>query len=1059
MSVLDLRLLGRPSAVHGSSLVSLSAKAYALLGYLAHTTLGSSDSRVPRRKLAGLLWPASRESSARHSLSQCLYSIKRGVGNGQPPVRGNQHFVWLGPCDADIFRFSEAVNAEDWREASKRYSGSFLKGTQVLGGNDFNDWLQLARLQYHDTAKAVLGGLQIDGLWEEALGLCKCLLLQDPEDEALKETEVRIEEGRDRYLPTPNDRQGDLSRDPSGRVNGFAPMERQDSTARPTGGRFVGRKEEFIRLKEVFETSKREGPIVCLVQGEPGIGKTAILDRFHRWAAIKGARVLLASGYQLERNVPFGIVAQWLRQLELPDVTEPWSAVLRRAFPEALKIDDAGELSDLSGQDLSEVTSYRLQECLRRLFLHVSRTQLLILSLDDAHHADTASISFLHHLSRTSERVPLLQLISRRTPLAHGPSTGPLSNWRNAQRIQLPPLTRQDLSILIKEAGLGPSDGSQDRADLLFDKTRGNPFLVSALLRHNAGGTPEGLPDTVVDFLRPQLKELSSNARVVLNTLAVVGEETPLSTLRKVSALSSPAMLEGLVELEALGFVQVGEGGAKIEHGLVGDLAMANLPDSSRRSLFGRAARHLSAAGIRSPAVIAVQHDIAGNRDKAFATALTAANASKLLHAHAEREFFLKLAIANAPNADDRGKILLILAQLLTETGRPTEALEILDPAAFGHASPSILAAADAHRLLARFRLDGQGRKAFEEGPLVVKALGDRLDDILLAKVYSGLAAVAYDLGEGSACLEYGERAARIASQLSVSPESSRILISSVLIKAAYQSYQDGSSALQDLLPRLDGSTESEARFRIGRGMVALLAGNLIDAEHHYLESIELCEQSGLYDILIVAHNNLAVCYIEQGRYSDALIQLDAVYAPTDGVALRGVETAVDNLAQLRYEEGDYETAANVAESALAKTTKMGRSFFHLHGIRGLSALERGRIAVALESQREIELALGSADYWSSDMSYVEVFLARMNVMKGNREAAMERLSTALRVYEQRDTLCRARIEAEFIRNLLKQDPASARKKACDLREALSHSGAVPLLERIDGLITRSSLT
>src|SRR6202022_1728787 len=98
---------------------------------------------------------------------------------------------------------------------------------------------------------------------------------------------------------------------PPGLVHGMT-ME-----VHPTGrALFVGRQDELSLLHARLEQVRAGEPRVVLVQGAPGIGKTALLQRF--LAESTDLRVVTASGEEEERLLPYAVVEQLVRTSRVP---------------------------------------------------------------------------------------------------------------------------------------------------------------------------------------------------------------------------------------------------------------------------------------------------------------------------------------------------------------------------------------------------------------------------------------------------------------------------------------------------------------------------------------------------------------------------------------------------------------------------------------------------------------------------------------------------------------------------------------------------------------------
>ncbi|MCL7972481.1 MAG: protein kinase, partial [marine benthic group bacterium] len=134
--VVDRALLGQPKRV-------------ALLTYLA---LGTEGDFKRRDSLIGIFWPEAAPDSARHSLRQALYILRRAIGADAIRTRGDGE-VGVDPgvlaCDAARF---ESLSRRDPRAAVEQYRGDLLPGFYVDDSPEFEHWLSVQRLRLRQLA-------------------------------------------------------------------------------------------------------------------------------------------------------------------------------------------------------------------------------------------------------------------------------------------------------------------------------------------------------------------------------------------------------------------------------------------------------------------------------------------------------------------------------------------------------------------------------------------------------------------------------------------------------------------------------------------------------------------------------------------------------------------------------------------------------------------------------------------------------------------------------------------------------------------------------------------
>ncbi len=165
-----LHLLGRPHAERDGVPVELTAKAAALLGYLA-----LSPDAPPRERILGLLWGESAEDAARKNLRNTLWAIRKELGSEAVQTAGDRLALDGSlPVDARILL---AAEAPDPRGLLDLYRGPFLDGLAVPDAPDFELWLLSARQRLADAffaqITAWLARLGQNGEWQEVAALAR----------------------------------------------------------------------------------------------------------------------------------------------------------------------------------------------------------------------------------------------------------------------------------------------------------------------------------------------------------------------------------------------------------------------------------------------------------------------------------------------------------------------------------------------------------------------------------------------------------------------------------------------------------------------------------------------------------------------------------------------------------------------------------------------------------------------------------------------------------------------------------------------------------------------
>jgi tetratricopeptide (TPR) repeat protein len=925
-------------------------------------------------------------------------------------VLGDRDELELGNVSVDVWDCRRLASVADWKGVDQLFEGPFFAGVH-LDSLPFSNWLENERAVLNDLASRAAEGLLLDGLLERAYGLRDRLAISEA-------SEI---------------------------VNAIADLDERNV--------FVGRLAEMSVLEGYAEESST-GFVAAMVEGEPGIGKSSLLDRFGRLRALRGSTVFLARSFLAERQVPFGAVSQWISFLD-PSIKEsigpPWRAILEHAFPE---VANEGRIDDWDGSPEVDLgAEHRIYEALARTFQACAARHPLVLVLDDAQWADLTSIGFIHYLSRRSRQSPILFVGAIRSPAAK--SVSELLDWPDTRRLQIPPFGASEIEAYLERHRvrdqLGPDTIHVSR------RTGGNPLILSLLVREDRLGPDAPIPETVADWLLPRLQAFDRAAVRILAGTSILGDAATPDSLGSAFDYSTSIVDHAVDELRLAGLVVIGQDQVvRPRHGVVAEIALATLPATERRSLHGRSARTLAGQGRTPHAVTAIHHDIAGDQQRAYEAALHAAAASQALYAVREWEYFLKLALANAPSIEHEVDIRVRLARLYRRIGREEEGLRLVRDDSIARAPPASKARARASELAIQLGTMDPGcdpSGAWDD----INALEPQLPAETVAELYSLLSATSHYLGRPDDTVRAAKRALDFARLLS-RQRSSIVTSRSALILGLYMGIEEGLHQFEMLRPHISDDLETLCHCLPSEGTLLQCSGELRRAEEVYLTAIEIAERVGYRGNSHAVRNNLGACYIDQGRYEEAQQVLNEAAMVVEQT-LGSLDSAIvrDNLSIMHYERGAYGEAVRVAESGpWSEVSRSTRAQFSRYSIIGLCSLELGLLARAFEVKREIELLLTRHEYWSNDVSYVETFLARMLALEGKPEEARRRLEAAIDVYRTRDMMCRARMELELARLELKSDPEAALARATTMLGLLQGSGARPLIDRFEELADRA---
>ena len=482
-------------------------------------------------------------------------------------------------------------------------------------------------------------------------------------------------------------------------------------------GAFVGRRPQLDRLRSAWNDARVGRRRTVLVAGEAGIGKTRLAAQLATLAERDGG-VVLAGRCDQHLGVPYLPLREAIgRRLgDLPDhrrrglLGRP-AGELVRLWPELAWRLPSGPAPARNGPPASP---YVLAEALVDLLEAVADGGPLLLLVDDLHGADEASLQLLRSLAHAPRPAALLTLVSYRDD---EPATreglpavlADLLRAPGAELLSLEGLTIDEVaSLAAVTVGRPLGAGGTALAEVLRERTRGNPFLVGELLRHLAGTgglsrrdlnavavgpAVHDVPDSVRFVAGQRLARLGGPVQHVLAMAAVIGHRFDLAVLGRVVDLGHDSLLSALDTAVAARLVDERPGlagGYAFHHALVRDLLYRDLPAGERARAHrrvGEALEVLSGGGATRLGELADHFALAGSgfAEQAAGYARRAAEQATAGLGHEEAAHRYRQALAaldrsgaGAAPADleRRCDLLLGLARAWTAAGEAGQATE-----------------------------------------------------------------------------------------------------------------------------------------------------------------------------------------------------------------------------------------------------------------------------------------------------------------------------------------------------------------------------------------------
>ncbi|MET7685489.1 AAA family ATPase [Streptomyces sp. NPDC005423] len=362
----------------------------------------------------------------------------------------------------------------------------------------------------------------------------------------------------------------------------------------------MGRTAAIHTLGQALAQCAAGRPGTVLVEGPTGCGKSSLLHTLLEQAAATDAVVLCAVGFPAEHAAPYGV----LRQL----------AAGHRALAAALRPGDGD--GDGDGEGGGRARTQDMQAFCAEL-RELSESAVVVVAVDDVHHADEESLAFLQYLARYARPARILLVVAG-TPhheAAHPGFATELMRQPTFRRIRLERLGRAECEALTRAAGhdsasahhtphtppttgsTGSTEGGGEAAGFFYEASGGNPLLLRALLQEREQARPQdAVPEAGGPFaqaVRACLHRAGPTPAAVAQAAALLGPAAEAELVARLLGLAPAPVRHALTALEAAGLLA----GAQVRHPAVAEAVLSGLPAGKLAALHRRAARLLHRRG------------------------------------------------------------------------------------------------------------------------------------------------------------------------------------------------------------------------------------------------------------------------------------------------------------------------------------------------------------------------------------------------------------------------------------------------------------------------------
>ncbi len=710
-----LSTLGYPSlrSAAGEAIRFRTRKHFAVLIRMAL----AAGHRCSREELMEMLWPSVPAKHARHSLAQAITVIKSKVGGERIVAARSSISLAAGSVDVDALSVGDG---------GSEVSGTFLDGFDIPGARGFEQWkdewtskllpkirdslvhrMDAAR-RLGDFATVERHGatlLQFDPLSEDGVrGVMEARAWVGDRSGALKTYESYVTRLAE-----------DLSAEPTVEMVRMATLLREGHHARrpnavsePYGRRerrmeaetIIGRTREFSLLFDNWIEVKKGAPRVVVMTGDPGIGKTTLTNAFVSSCQLEGAVVARVQAYDAERELPFAVLSELVRQLVLqraiggadPEALAELGRVcadVGNAFPGVPKAPDWS----------AEVIPIRLADGLLKAVTAAAEDTPVVLVVDDIHAADNSSAAILHMLARRLGHARFMLILAGRSTELRQASAGALAgdpSIPGLSTIDVGPLTTEASRELVKRI-VDSTDHRDAPVDRIVDAGRGNALALELLAREWLDHGPEsllrdleaidttpapriGLPPAVRSVFDREVRRLDPAVRTVLDFAAVLGRRLHEVELYRASGIAPIAVSNALARLMEEGFLREVQGGLEFRNELIRAQAYYAIPTSGREHLHRAAGEALSSIpdSETSAGLEIAWHFIRGRAvERGVEYALR--GAERCLERGAPHEAERVLKAVQTKGAPLSWNHLMLLSQALLDQSKAEEATPLLE--------------------------------------------------------------------------------------------------------------------------------------------------------------------------------------------------------------------------------------------------------------------------------------------------------------------------------------------------------------------------------------------
>ena len=562
---------------------------------------------TPRRLLHEMLWPDASDETGSHRLRQTLFKLRKlgfpveSEGKSRLQLVATQ--VMIDYEEADLITTSS--------DFDQRLGQPILAGFEPLFSWRYAEWLdrRKAKITTHLTRVllATIGRFRLAGNWSSVETLSRSLLQYSSDNEeatlalaealAMRGDKIQGVKVLDNYL-------SDIGNGPSDLRLSATLMRRRIADRMPPRDHDVsgetplfGRETFLELLAHQLATARASHSQPIIVWGAPGIGKSRLVNEFISFAALQGVAWHRVTCRSTDSARPLAVL------LELIPLLRSMRGAIGSS-PETLAFFDTltkhvPKKSHSSHATPTDYANAGLDAAIADIFGAVTDETVLVIVVEDCHWMDKASATVFSRLVQrlTTQRLHLIFT----TRVLHDGGLTDLAF--DIPDMQLPGLNEEAsteiLHAIIRQKG---RQVSSEYVHWCTQVAEGNPFFLRELANHwLETGEEHAAPPSLTAILRQRLSRINSNSLQVLQTCALLENNSTIDNLEAVLAYPAHELMRSINDLASAGMIASEANDSHVHpsgrinsrHDLLSDVALMLLAPTARAYLHRRAAKVL----------------------------------------------------------------------------------------------------------------------------------------------------------------------------------------------------------------------------------------------------------------------------------------------------------------------------------------------------------------------------------------------------------------------------------------------------------------------------------